>query len=367
MNKALNIQDLIEECRIHEEEVQSHRTAYLRRYFAILPVTTTEWGDISIPTIKEKFSMNLRESRMIVYSHSDKTFKCSALICNCKNCLNGLFEQCLTDIKPIIVKQFEKFKTISVASADDINLDVTDDYPFDYRYLYESGYLEESKLYEFNDNPVSVTDSESSSKTSLSSLEIIYEENQIHLKVNLTSSEQREIKNFDLTISEQFQERNLYFNSEHTTLYYRLQEIAIENNSKYNFVSTLAFGQIYTLWFRNKKENIAEHMHMLRESFDFTKNHVIMAFYTNSTMKKEKTFELKDGPSGHFVSLHLDLTKAELKVIDSIDMQIYEEAELQLYVTELYKYFMSKKQTLPNAVLTLKKIYIQRNLKSMIT
>jgi hypothetical protein len=183
----------------------------------------------------------------------------------------------------------------------------------------------------------------------------------------LTSSEQREIKNFDLTISEQFQERNLYFNSEHTTLYYRLQEIAIENNSKYNFVSTLAFGQIYTLWSRNKKENIAEHMHMLRESFDFTKNHVIMAFYTNSTMKKEKTFELKDGPSGHFVSLHLDLTKAELKVIDSIDMQIYEEAELQLYVTELYKYFMSKKQTLPNAVLTLKKIYIQRNLKSMIT
>ena len=76
---------------------------------------------------------------------------------------------------------------------------------------------------------------------------------------------------------------------------------------------------------------------------------------------------MKDGPSGHFVSLHLDLTKAELKVIDSIDMQIYEEAELQLYVTELYKYFMSKKQTLPNAVLTLKKIYIQRNLKSMIT
>ena len=36
-------------------------------------------------------------------------------------------------------------------------------------------------------------------------------------------------------------------------------------------------------------------------------------------------------------------------------MQIYEEAELQVYVTELYKYLMSKKQTLPNAVLTLKK------------
>ena len=127
--------------------------------------------------------MNLRESRMIVYSHSDKTFKCSALICNCKNCLNGLFEQCLTDIKPIIAKQFEKFKTVPVTSGDHKNLNITDDYPFDYKFVHESGYLEESKLHAYNDNPVSDTDSESSSKTSLSSLEVIYEENQMHLKM----------------------------------------------------------------------------------------------------------------------------------------------------------------------------------------
>ena len=31
MNKALNIQDLVNECKIREEEVRSHRTAYLRR------------------------------------------------------------------------------------------------------------------------------------------------------------------------------------------------------------------------------------------------------------------------------------------------------------------------------------------------
>ena len=72
MNKALNIQDLVNECKIRKEEVRSHRTAYLRRYFTILPANLTEWGNVSVPTINEKFSMNLRESRMIVFDSYSK-------------------------------------------------------------------------------------------------------------------------------------------------------------------------------------------------------------------------------------------------------------------------------------------------------
>ena len=69
-----------------------------------------------------------------------------------------------------------------------------------------------------------------------------------------------------------------------------------------------------TLWTENGKVNLSECMHMLSQSFDFTKNYVMLAFYTNSTMKTKNTFKLHDGPEGHFVSVFLDLLTAQAKL-----------------------------------------------------
>ena len=98
---------------------------------------------------------------------------------------------------------------------------------------------------------------------------------------------------------------------------------------------------------------------MLSQSFDFTKNYVMLAFYTNSTMKTKNTFKLHDGPEGHFVSVFLDLLTAQAKIIDSIDAVVYAEHELESYISELYLFFMDQKQLTANSVLSFKKVYIQ--------
>ena len=135
MNKALNIHDLVEECRIHEEDVRPQRTSYLRRFFAILPTTTSDWEEISIPSVEEKFMHNLRESRMIVFDNLKKQFKCSALVSNCSKCLGGFFEECLIDEKQIITKDFRTLKTSSVIQTPENMFDQSDDYPFDFQFL----------------------------------------------------------------------------------------------------------------------------------------------------------------------------------------------------------------------------------------
>ena len=359
MNKALNIQDLVNECKIREEEVRSHRTAYLRRYFTILPANLTEWGNVSVPTINEKFSMNLRESRMIVFDHVSSKFKCSALICNCLNCLNGFFENCMVDTKPVIEKTFQRLTTSSTAISKEEMLDISEDYPFDYQFLQENDNLEESKLLNDNENYVSGDQSDSNLNTSHESSLVLYNQNDVHLTVNLSKNEQREIERSDYASPGQFRAGFCYFNSEHTSIYYKFQKWAVDKNLNLNFISTLEFSQIYTLWTENGKVNLSECMHMLSQSFDFTKNYVMLAFYTNSTMKTKNTFKLLDGPEGHFVSVFLDLLTAQAKIIDSIDAVVYAEHELQSYISELYLFFMDQKQLTANSVLSFKKVYIQ--------
>ena len=131
-----------------------------------------------------------------------------------------------------------------------------------------------------------------------SSIDIIYEQNAPTLHVNLTRIQRNEI--FDAPYSEnpeQFLGGFCYYTSEHDSIFKQIRKSAIANNSKFNFVSTLDFCRLYSLWIEKNKENFSECMHMLDKSFDCRKKDILMAFYTNSNMKEKKHLYCKKGLS----------------------------------------------------------------------
>ena len=57
-------------------------------------------------------------------------------------CLNGSFEKCIVDTKPVIEKTFQRLTTSSTAISKEEMLDISEDYPFDYQFLQENENLE---------------------------------------------------------------------------------------------------------------------------------------------------------------------------------------------------------------------------------